>query len=76
MADRALTYAELMALARENYNKGGDGYVECLDERTFAYFVKEFGPITKARALQMFAAAFDEEKEERAIAQAAMKGEW
>ena len=61
MADRALTYAELMALARENYNKGGDGY---------------FGPITKARALQMFAAAFDEEKEERAIAQAAMKGEW
>ena len=39
MADRALTYAELMALARENYNKGGDGYVECWDERTFAYFV-------------------------------------
>ena len=76
MADRALTYAELVALARENYNKGGDGYVECWDERTFAYFVKEFGPITKARALQMFAAAFDEEKEERAIAQAAMKGEW
>ena len=76
MADRALTYAELMALARENYNKGGDGYVECWDERTFAYFVKEFGPITKAKALQMFAAAFDEEKEERAIAQAAMKGEW
>ena len=76
MADRALTYAELMALARENYNKGGDGYVECWDERTFAYFVKEFGPITKARALQMFAAALDEEKEERAIAQAAMKGEW
>lgn len=76
MADRALTYAELMALARENYNKGGDGYVECWDERTFAYFVKEFGPITKARALQMFATAFDEEKEERAIAQAAMKGEW
>ena len=76
MADRALTYAELMALARENYNKGADGYVKCWDERTFAYFVKEFGPITKARALQMFAAAFDEEKEERAIAQAAMKGEW
>ena len=76
MVDRALTYEELMALARENYNKGGDGYVECWDERTFAYFVKEFGPITKARALQMFAAAFDEEKEERAIAQAAKKGEW
>lgn len=76
MADRALTYAELIELARENYDKGGDGYAECWDERTFAYFVKEFGPITKARALEMFAAAFDEEKEERAIAQAAMKGEW
>ena len=76
MADCALTFAELMALARENYDKGGDGYVECWDERTFAYFVKEFGPITHARALQMFAAAFDEEKEERAIAQAAKKGEW
>lgn len=46
------------------------------DDRTFTYFVKEFGPITKTRALQMFAAAFDEEKEERAIAQAAAKGEW
>ena len=72
----ALTYEGLMALARENYGKGGDGYVECWDERTFAYFVKEFGPITKARALQMFAAAFDEEKEERAIRNAAAKGEW
>lgn len=51
MADCALTFAELMTLARENYNKGGDGYVECWDERTFAYFVKEFGPITHARAL-------------------------
>lgn len=76
MKERALTYAELMELARENYDKGGDGYAECWDERTFAYFVKEFGPITKIRALQMFAAAFDEEKEERAIAQAAVKGEW
>lgn len=76
MKERALTYAELMELARENYDKGGDGYAECWDERTFAYFVKEFGPITKARALQMFVAALDEEKEERAIAQAAVKGEW
>ena len=76
MKERVLTYEELMALAKAHYDKGGDGYVECWDERTFAYFVKEFGPITKARALQMFAAAFDEEKEERAIAQAAKKGEW
>lgn len=72
----ALTFDQFMALAREHYTTGGGSYAECWDERTFAYFVKEFGPITKARALQMFAAAFDEEKEERAIAQAAKKGEW
>ena len=72
----ALTYEEFIALAKENYTKGGDGYVECWDDRTFTYFVKEFGPITKTQALQMFAAAFDEEKEEQAIAQAAAKGEW
>lgn len=72
----ALTYEQFMALARENYDKGGDGYVECWDDRTFAYYVHEFGPITEASALEMFAAAFDEEKEERAIAQAAVKGAW
>lgn len=69
MKERALTYEEFIALAKANYTKGGDGYVECWDDRTFTYFVKEFGPITKTQALQMFAAAFDEEKEERAIAQ-------
>ena len=65
MKERALTYEEFIALAKANYTKGGDGYVECWDDRTFTYFVKEFGPITKTQALQMFAAAFDEEKEER-----------
>lgn len=78
MKERALTYDQFMELARENYGKGGDGYVECWDERTFAYFVKEFGPITRASALDAFAQALalDQEKEERAVAQAAMKGEW
>lgn len=71
----ALTFDQFMALARENYGKGGDGYVECWDDRTFAYFVKEFGPITRASALDAFAQALDQENEERAIAQAAMKGE-
>ena len=72
----ALTYEQFMALARENYNKGGDGYVECWDDRTFAYFVKEFGPITRASALDAFAQALDQENEERAIRNAAAKGEW
>lgn len=75
MEERALTFAEFIALAEENYNKGGDGYAECWDERVFAYFVKEFGPITRPRALEMFAAAFDEEREERAIQAAARRGE-
>lgn len=72
----ALTYEQFMALARENYGKGGDGYVECWDDRTFAYFVKEFGPITRASALDAFAQALDQENEERAIRNAAAKGEW
>lgn len=72
----ALTYAEFIALAKDNYNKGGDGYVECWDERTFAYYVENFGPITEAGALDAFAQALDMEREERAIAQAAKKGEW
>lgn len=72
----ALTFDQFMALARENYGKGGDGYVECWDERTFAYFVKEFGPITRASALDAFAQALDQENEERAIREAAEKGEW
>ena len=61
----ALTFDQFMALARENYNKGGD-----------AYFVKEFGPITRASALDAFAQALDQENEERAIRNAAVKGEW
>ena len=76
MKERALIYEEFIALAKANYTKGGDGYVECWDDRTFTYFVKEFGPITKTRARQMFAAACDAETDERAIAQAAAKGEW
>ncbi len=76
MKERALTYEEFIALAKANYTKGGDGYVECWDDRTFTYFVKEFGPITRASALDAFAQALDQEKEERAIAQAAAKGEW
>ena len=46
------------------------------DDRTFAYFVKEFGPITRASALDAFAQALDQENEERAIREAAEKGEW
>lgn len=38
--------------------------------------MKEFGPITRASALDAFAQALDQENEERAIREAAEKGEW
>lgn len=72
----ALTFDQFLALAEANRGKGGDGYADCWDERVFRYYSENFEPITKAAALAMFASALDVEKEERAIAQAAKKGEW
>ena len=51
---KAMTYEELIEYAEKHYNKGGDSVVECWDKKTFDIYVKEFGPITKRRALQMF----------------------
>lgn len=51
---KALTYDELMKLAIENYSNGGDSTYECWDQRTFDDYVKQFGPITRAKALKMF----------------------
>ena len=52
--NKALTYEELMKLAMEHYNEGGDATYECWGESEFNYYVKEFGPITKKKALEMF----------------------
>lgn len=65
---KALTYDELIDLAKKNYNKGGDGVFECWDERTFNEYVKEFGQLTKTSALKMFRLNYEIEKEERAAA--------
>ncbi len=51
---KAMTYGELMDYAKAHYAKGGDSIYECWDERTFDEYVREFGPITKRRALDMF----------------------
>lgn len=56
---KALTYSEFIALAKANYNKGGDGYVECWDELMFDEWVRSFGGITKADALKMFEHSLD-----------------
>lgn len=52
--ERALTYEEFIALAKQNYSKGGDSYVECWEDYQFYEYVSMFGQITEARALAMF----------------------
>lgn len=52
--DKVLTYKEFMALALENYRNGGDGVYECWDELSFRYYVEEFGPMTKSKAMALF----------------------
>lgn len=64
---KALTYEEFIALAKENYTKGGDVAVECWEQREFDFYVKEFGPVTKTKAMRMFRQWKDEEKEQQAM---------
>lgn len=51
---KALTYEEFIALAKENYTKGGDDAVECWERYQFDEYVKMFGAVTKTKALRMF----------------------
>ena len=64
---KALTNEEFISLAKENYNKGGDVAVECWERREFDYYVKDFGPVTKTKALQMFKTWRSQEKEQEAM---------
>ena len=52
--EKALTYGELMELAKKHYNDGGDYTFECMDEMMFNEYVRMFGPITEQGALEMF----------------------
>ena len=54
MTLKPLTYEELISLALEHYEKGGDGVYECWDESAFNEYVNLFGPIYKKDALKMF----------------------
>lgn len=51
---KVLNYEELIDYALQHYEQGGDGVYECWDERTYNEYVKQFGPITKKKALEMF----------------------
>lgn len=64
---RVLTYDEFIALAQENYTKGGEIAVECWDKKTFDHHVKEYGPVTKTKALRMFKRWRSEEREREAM---------
>ena len=64
---KTLTYEEFIALAKENYSKGGDVAVECWEKYQFDEYVEMFGPVTKTRALRMFRQWKDEEKEQHAM---------
>ena len=65
----ALTYEEFIALAKENYTKGGDVVVECWERYEFDYYVKEFGPVTRTKALQIFGNYRAQEQEREAMAE-------
>ena len=60
---KELTYNEFMELALKNYSKGGDSYYECWEDYQFNDYVKEFGAITEARALEMFSRNYDIEQD-------------
>jgi hypothetical protein len=51
---KAMTFDELMDYAMRNYDKGGDGVVECWDKTTFDAYVRECGDMTKTKARQLF----------------------
>ena len=43
--------------------------VECWERYEFDYYVKEFGPVTKTKALQMFRLYKAREREQAAMAE-------
>ena len=73
---KALTYEELMDLAMEYYEKGGDVVYECWDRKWVETYTAEFGAITRAKALKIFKNFYAEEREQMAIMNAVMRGEW
>ena len=49
-----MTWNEFYKMAKEHYNNGGDGIVECWTEQDFNEYIQEFGEMTKETALAMF----------------------
>lgn len=51
---KGLSYDELMLLAKEHYNEGGDFTYECASEQWYNDYVSMFGAMTRKDALEMF----------------------
>lgn len=68
MASKVLNYEEFMQYAKKYYDKGGDGFYECWDEKFFNDYVGMFGPLTKAKAREMFKMEYDVRRDYEATA--------
>lgn len=49
-----MTYEELLVLALEHYNEGGDCVYECWERTEFNAYVEMFGPMTHEQAFALF----------------------
>lgn len=58
---KTMTYKEFEAYAYKYYDRGGDSYYECWDEKTYLDFYPN--GITKSEALKMFARNLDCERD-------------
>ena len=65
---KGLTYEQFQKLAMKHYDEGGDAFVECWSEDDFINYVTVDGPITEAKALEMFGIEDEIQTEEREAA--------
>lgn len=49
-----MSYKEFRAFANEHYCEGGDVIIEYWDERDYNDYTRNFGPMTKAKAWEIF----------------------
>ena len=54
-----LSLGELLTLAKENYNEGGDAVYECWDQNFYDDYVKECGPVRRKDVKKLFSSLKD-----------------
>lgn len=58
---KTLSYDEFIEYSAKHYEKGGDVFVECWDEKTYKRFYPD--GITKAEALELYASEYSHERD-------------